>query len=449
MFRQIQYSWQSYDPLYFSFPKHDFMSNVPVYPSEYLLMVLMLKTLLELTFIPLTLHFFQNKNLRKKKTTINLFTSQVLSSSQRCLLSLNFMQIKTSSKDPTDYANGLEKQELQQQVKKGRSLVTENPAPKRASPSAKGRGHAPTATPTPGLLHPPKPPWSGTKRRGGNADSALLLQGDLGHASSVSSSGKWGQAFMAASTRAVGSGLSSPKFQGNYGPLPTRLPAAAPRRPPAPFAPTRATCDLGDERFRHQRHGGCEALDARLRSAALGSLPRDLGGSHAVHEPRWLNARTRRNQLTRRGPARKVTARPALDFRRRWQRAPALPAAPPRALRTRVSPGRSASVLSRRFAILLQPTKMETSWKRFKCLVWYYWGPETQNSLSSTTCRIWGPWTDNSVKYLFKCSSQKEVWTARELKHYLSTPCTQNETWRTKHFNFLFLSVKGAGKGGH
>lgn len=39
---------------------------------------------------------------------------------------------------------------------------------------------------------------------------------------------------MAASTRAVGSGLSSPKFQGNYGPLPTRLPAAAPRRPPRP-----------------------------------------------------------------------------------------------------------------------------------------------------------------------------------------------------------------------
>lgn len=67
MFRQIQYSWQSYDPLYFSFPKHYFMPNVPVYLSEYLLLVLMLKTLLELTFIPLTLHFFQNKNLRKKK----------------------------------------------------------------------------------------------------------------------------------------------------------------------------------------------------------------------------------------------------------------------------------------------------------------------------------------------------------------------------------------------
>lgn len=233
MFRQIQYSWQSYDPLYFSFPKHYFMSNVPVYPSEYLLMVLMLKTLLELTFIPLTLHFFQNKNLRKKKTTINLFTSQVLPSSQRCLLSLNFMQIKTSSKDPTDYANGLEKQELRQQVKKGCSLVTETPAPKRESPSGKGRGHAPTATPTPGLLHPPKLPWSGTKRRGGNAASTLLLQGDLGHASSVSSSGKWGQAFMAASTRAVGSGLSSPKFQGNYGPLPTRLPAV-PRVVPPP-----------------------------------------------------------------------------------------------------------------------------------------------------------------------------------------------------------------------
>lgn len=373
------------------------------------------------------------------------------------------MQIKTSSKDPTDYANGLEKQELRQQVKKGRSLVTENPAPKRESPSGKGRGHAPTATPTPGLLHPPKPPWSGTKRRGGKADSALILQDDLGHASSVSSSGKWGQAFMAASTRAVDSGLSSPKFQGNYGPLPTRLPAV-PRvaPPPAPSVPTRATCDLGDERFRHQRHGGCEALDARLRSAALGSLPRDLGGSHAVHEPRWLNALTRRNQLTRRGPARKVTARPALDFRRRWQRAPALPAAPPRALRTRVSPGRSASVQSLAtwihvhvsalwnfIAFFQQPTKMETSWKRFKCLVWYRWGPETQNSLSSTTCRIWGPWTDDSVKYLFKCSSQKEVWTARELKHYLSTPCTQNEAWRIKHFNFLFLSVKGAGKKGH
>lgn len=35
---------------------------------------------------------------------------------------------------------------------------------------------------------------------------------------------------MAASTRAVGSGLSSPppQFQGNYGPLPTRLPRVAP-----------------------------------------------------------------------------------------------------------------------------------------------------------------------------------------------------------------------------
>lgn len=164
MFRQIQYSWQSYDPLYFSFPKHDFMSNVPVYPSEYLLMVLMLKTLLELTFIPLTLHVFQNKNLRKKKTTINLFTSQVLPSSQKCLLSLNFMQIKTSSKDPTDYANGLEKQELQQQVKKGRSLVTENPAPKRA-PRRKA-----VATPPP----QPQPPAFSThpNRRGAEQSAA-------------------------------------------------------------------------------------------------------------------------------------------------------------------------------------------------------------------------------------------------------------------------------------
>lgn len=114
---------------------------------------------------------------------------------------------------------------------------------------------------------------------------------------------------------------------------------------PAPSAPTRATCDLGDERFRHQRHGGCEALDARLRSAALGSLPRDLGGSHAVHEPRWStfgHAETTSPDAAQ--PARLPPGRPKTSGVA--DSAAVLPAAPPRALRTRVSSGRSAAELS-------------------------------------------------------------------------------------------------------
>lgn len=65
----------------------------------------------------------------------------------------------------------------------------------------------------------------------------------------------------------------NPRPQANSSPLPTRFPAAAPP------APTRATCDLRDERFRHQRHVGCEALRARLRSAAVRALPCEPSGS--------------------------------------------------------------------------------------------------------------------------------------------------------------------------
>lgn len=65
------------------------------------------------------------------------------------------MQIKTSSKEPIDYANGWEKQEFQQQVKKGRSLVTENPAPQERAPWGR---EGPVATPPP----QPEPPASTT-----------------------------------------------------------------------------------------------------------------------------------------------------------------------------------------------------------------------------------------------------------------------------------------------
>lgn len=60
---------------------------------------------------------------------------------------------------------------------------------------------------------------------------------------------------------------------------PTR-PHAAPhggRTDPRPVRAHAGTCDLGDERFRHQRHVGCEAPGARLRSAAVRALPRDPG----------------------------------------------------------------------------------------------------------------------------------------------------------------------------
>lgn len=120
----------------------------------------------------------------------------------------------------------------------------------------------------------------------------------------------------AASTRAVDSAPSTHGYRETPAlRLPTRIPAATHA---APSAPTRATCDLGDERFRHQRHVGCEVLRARLSSAALGALPRDLGGlPPAADELRWANAKTSRAHLGSGGSARKVTARPTKHFRRR------------------------------------------------------------------------------------------------------------------------------------
>lgn len=72
----------------------------------------------------------------------------------------------------------------------------------------------------------------------------------------------------------VGSAPSTHSCEVTPAPLPTRIAAASPA---APSAPTRATCDLGDERFRHQRHVGGEVLRAHLSSAALRALPRALG----------------------------------------------------------------------------------------------------------------------------------------------------------------------------
>lgn len=72
------------------------------------------------------------------------------------------MQIKPSSKDPTHYANGREKQEFQQKVKKGRSLVTENPAPQERAPwGGKTLWPRPHRNPNP---RPPPPTQTAVKR---------------------------------------------------------------------------------------------------------------------------------------------------------------------------------------------------------------------------------------------------------------------------------------------
>lgn len=127
-------------------------------------------------------------------------------------------------------------------------------------------------------------------------------------------------------------------------------PSASPRGPPppppaAPSAPTRATCDLGDERFRHQRHVGCEILRARLGSAALGALPRDPGGLAPPQLTSFAGPTLRRAELTSAtvaGPARLPPGRPSTsgvtDSARRHFRL-----LRPSALRTCESPRRANS----------------------------------------------------------------------------------------------------------
>lgn len=213
------------------------------------------------------------------------------------------------------------------QLKSGSHLKLENPRPERGcrTPTeALGKARTePVATPpprsrSPGLHHTPKQPGPETKRRGGNEDRALPLQGDLGHVSAVSSSAKGGQATMAASsTRAVGGlGTLDPQLRGNSSPSPHADRRRLPRRPVCAHAsylrsgrrtlPPPETC---------RRRGPPRAPELRgpPRPPA-----RPRGGPSAAKEPSPVpTLGTSRAHLSNGGRARKVTARPSEDFRRR------------------------------------------------------------------------------------------------------------------------------------
>lgn len=212
------------------------------------------------------------------------------------------MQIENRAKNPTDFAHGLEKQELrwpttgQEGTLLGEGhLQPGSPPPPETAPAppteARGGGRADGAvtTPPPGSQPrglPRKPP----NRRAAEQSAAGGERAGLG-ACGVTLAFR--PQFPQAPSEARPArppppppGLraqdSRPTVTGRLRPFPP--PRAAPRPPrpraaPAPSAPTRTTCDLGDERFRHQRHGGCGALDARLRPAALGARP--------LARPRW------------------------------------------------------------------------------------------------------------------------------------------------------------------
>lgn len=182
----------------------------------------------------------------------------------------------------------------------------------------------------------------------------------------------------------TGCGLNTldPRLQGNSSPHPTRIPVAF---PVAQSAPTRVTCDLGDERFRHQRHVGCEALRARLSSAALGSLLRDLGGPPQVTS--FAGPTLRLAELTsavaarptRLPPGRQRTSGVADSARRHFRLLRPARSGPVRALGDQtlriVSQDTCLCTCNGAFGFYCNLSAIhqtETSLKRLKCPVWDY-----------------------------------------------------------------------------
>lgn len=237
------------------------------------------------------------------------------------------MQIEKRAKNPTDFAHGLEKQELRWPTTgQGGTLL--------------GEGHLQPGSPPPPETAPPPPTEA---RGGGRADGAVTtpppgsqprgLPGKPPNRRAAEQSAAGGER---AGLRACGVTLAfrpqfpqaqsearparppppppglraqdpRPTVTGRLRPFPpaARLPARRGPAPPPPRPRPRglpAIWETNASATRDMAAAGPWTRACAPRPSAP-ARPRDPGGAPAANEPGWARARTRRRHLSRRGPA--------------------------------------------------------------------------------------------------------------------------------------------------